>query len=154
MISLYVKALASRQQPSFGGGRHTHRLTFWSAGLDDLAPDLLDHFRVVPTTDLNGSCNVTSVHRSGGDFRAGLYFERRGNSLEADDPAAEDREEREVFCQRRETLRVVSHVMSIRGGTTRTVKKESPGPKTIEGLMIVVIGSASRNAFSPAAFVL
>ena len=35
-----------------------------------------------------------------------------------------------------------------------TVKKESPGPNTMDGLMIVDCGSVSKKILSPAALVL
>jgi hypothetical protein len=35
-----------------------------------------------------------------------------------------------------------------------TLKNESPGPKMIDGLMIVLSGFALKNAFSPSSFVL
>lgn len=60
-------------------------------------------------------------------------------------------EKRFIFCQRADANLDIQKVT--RMGMKLTVKNESPGPKIIEGLMIVEVGSAERNAFSPSAFV-
>jgi hypothetical protein len=39
-------------------------------------------------------------------------------------------------------------------GEEHTLKNESPGPKMIDGLIIVLSGFSLKNAFSPSSFVL
>jgi hypothetical protein len=75
--------------------------------------------------------------------------------LESYSSTAKDGQERHIFGQCREALwgqHLGTHIV-IKGEDQLTLKKESPGPKTIEGRMMVDLGLIRKKASSAAPFV-